>query len=242
MSGRGKITGKAERFVLEYLRDCNAAQAAIRAGYSAKGAKVQGHRLMKRPEIAAQIAAHAAKVAQGPELTPERVRRELARIAFADPRKLYDENGNLRPVHELDDDTAAAVAAIEHEELFEGRGRDREQVGTVRKLKQWDKNKALDIASRVLGMAKDPLPFAFAGGLTIIIDENAEPWRDRDAIQATPPHLAPDEFPVRRLHLGDAERGERTPEPRPFPPAPEPRPTGEVLNGSAPVPRYEIED
>ena len=40
-------TPKQLRFVEEYLRDLNATQAAIRAGYSPKTAKVQGCQMLK---------------------------------------------------------------------------------------------------------------------------------------------------------------------------------------------------
>ena len=40
-----KLTAKQLRFMLEYLVDMNATQAAIRAGYSQKTAKEQGHPL-----------------------------------------------------------------------------------------------------------------------------------------------------------------------------------------------------
>ena len=36
------LTPKQRLFALEWTKDCNATQAAIRAGYSVKGAKVQG--------------------------------------------------------------------------------------------------------------------------------------------------------------------------------------------------------
>jgi phage terminase small subunit len=40
------LTPKQRLFALEWSKDCNATQAAIRAGYSAKGADVQGHKLL----------------------------------------------------------------------------------------------------------------------------------------------------------------------------------------------------
>lgn len=40
--GESKLTDKQKRFIEEYLVDLNATQAAIRAGYSAKTADVQG--------------------------------------------------------------------------------------------------------------------------------------------------------------------------------------------------------
>jgi hypothetical protein len=58
------------------------------------------------------------------EITPERVMMELARIAFFDPRELYDANGDLLPPHKLTDDAAAAVAGLKVETRMVGRGDD----------------------------------------------------------------------------------------------------------------------
>ena len=46
-----KLTPKQVRFVQEYLIDLNAAQAAIRAGYSAKTAQVIGHENLDLPVV-----------------------------------------------------------------------------------------------------------------------------------------------------------------------------------------------
>ena len=42
-------------FVAEYLVDCNATQAAIRAGYSARTAASQGARLLRNVKVMAAI-------------------------------------------------------------------------------------------------------------------------------------------------------------------------------------------
>ncbi|MBN9520201.1 terminase small subunit [bacterium] len=86
------------------------------------------------------------------EVTIERVKQEYARLAFLDIRKAFDENGNLKLVHELDDDTAAAIAGLDVEELWEGRGEDRENIGRLRKIKLSDKRGALDSLATHLGM------------------------------------------------------------------------------------------
>src|SRR5215469_13597354 len=49
------MTPKQARFIDEYLVDLNATQAAIRAGYSAKTAEVQGCRLLRNAQIASEI-------------------------------------------------------------------------------------------------------------------------------------------------------------------------------------------
>lgn len=104
---------KHERFAREYVKDSNATQAAIRAGYSKKTAGSQGFDLLKKPEIGARVAELTQRTLQQADITAERVMLELARLAFADERKLWDANGKLKAPHELDDDTAAAVSSME---------------------------------------------------------------------------------------------------------------------------------
>jgi phage terminase small subunit len=114
--------------------------------------KTEASRLERRPHIQARINALKLPLIRKHQLNAERVSEELARLAFFNPKSVYREDGSLIPVHELEDDAAAAVASIEHVEEFQGRGQDREQVGYTKKLKFWDKNSALDKAMRHLGM------------------------------------------------------------------------------------------
>lgn len=46
-----RMTDKQKRFAEEYLKDCNATQAAIRCGYSPKTAKQQGQRLLTNADL-----------------------------------------------------------------------------------------------------------------------------------------------------------------------------------------------
>lgn len=49
------MTPQKEIFILEYLKDLNATQAAARAGYSEKTAYSQGQRLLKDVEVSAAV-------------------------------------------------------------------------------------------------------------------------------------------------------------------------------------------
>lgn len=59
-----KLTPKQQKFVGEYLVDLNATQAAIRAGYSAKTAKVVGCQNLTKPNIAAAVQAAKLKLSE----------------------------------------------------------------------------------------------------------------------------------------------------------------------------------
>jgi len=151
-----KLTAKQQVFVQEYLVDLNATQAAIRAGYSPKSARAYGAENLTKPDIAAALQEAMQKREERTEITQDMVLREYAKLAFLDPRRFYDDDGNLLPVKDLPDDVAAALASMEV--VFERDGEDdkgRPQFAAVRKIKFSDKKAALDSIARHLGMFKD---------------------------------------------------------------------------------------
>jgi len=145
------VTPKQKRFIDEYLIDLNATQAAIRAGYAESSAMDVGRRLVRKSPIQSEISRRQSQGQEKAIVTREQVLRELVAIGMSDVRKLYEEDGNLKPITELDDATAASIAGIETVTEVSGRGEDRE-VSYVRKVKRFDKNKALELLGRHLGL------------------------------------------------------------------------------------------
>lgn len=68
-----ELTLKMGRFVVEYLKDCNGTQAAIRAGYSENCAAQQAYENLRKPEIAQKIQEHMDYVAASLDITAHRV-------------------------------------------------------------------------------------------------------------------------------------------------------------------------
>lgn len=155
-SGKDNAEHKRKLFVEAYLANGNnATQAAIQAGYSAKTAHVAGGRLLKHVEVSTLLEQRRTAVLSKLELTTESVLRSLAQAVHFDPRKLYDEQGNLKPIPELDDDTAMALSGFEVMEE-KGSGPDRGKVvGYTKKVKWLDKNAARDQAMKHLGMFRE---------------------------------------------------------------------------------------
>lgn len=101
---------------------------------------------------------------QHDSVTQDMVVRELAGIAFFDIRKLFNGDGSLKRVQDLDGATAAAIASIEVVEIGPGG-----QLELGKKFKSPEKLKALDLLGTHLGMfakkaddAPDPLRKALA--------------------------------------------------------------------------------
>jgi phage terminase small subunit len=144
------MTPKQERFVAEYLVDLNATQAAIRAGYSPKVANREGTRLLSNAVIAAAVAektqAQLAKV----DITAERVKARLATLAFVDPRKFFNADGTIKPITDLDEDTAASIAQFEvikkNAEAGDG------HMDTVHKVRLVDSTKPLNTLAEHFGL------------------------------------------------------------------------------------------
>lgn len=144
------MTPKQERFVAEYLVDLNATQAAIRCGYSEKTAYSQGQRLLKHVEVSAAIAGKTEKQLGKVAVTAERVKERLAALAFSDIRDFYLPDGNLKPLHKLTSDQAAAIAGFEiiKKNAVAGDGK----IDTVHKIKIADQLKALEMLGKHFGL------------------------------------------------------------------------------------------
>lgn len=78
--------------------------------------------------------------------------REAKLIARADIRDAYDEHGRLLPMKDMPEHLARAIASVEVDELFEGVGKDREQVGVTKKVKFWNKDKMVETLGKQVGL------------------------------------------------------------------------------------------
>lgn len=147
-----RLTPKQALFVSEILIDGNASAAARRAGYSERTARQIGDENLSKPDIAEAIAKAQAKRLERNEITAERVLAELARVAFFDVRKLLNPDGTMKPLDQLDDDTAAAIAGLDLAEICDAEGAP---IGVLKKIKIADKLTALDKLARHLGLLQD---------------------------------------------------------------------------------------
>lgn len=149
------LNEKQRRFAHEYLKDQNATQAAIRAGYSKKTAASQGHDLLKHPEIKQVLASKLAKIEEKAEFTAELAIRQLERMVMFDVRKLFHPNGQPKEITELDDETATVVAGLDVVEQYEGSGADRQFTGYLKKYKLSDRLSAVNTALKMFGKLSD---------------------------------------------------------------------------------------
>jgi phage terminase small subunit len=164
------LTPKQEAFCREYLIDLNGTQAAIRAGYSAKGAHVQAAQLLSNPKVQAFANKLKADRSERTEITADRVLLEIGRLAFADIRNVFDEKGNLLPVHLLPAEIAASVSSIEVV-TSKVPGGGPSEVEHTAKIKFWDKRGSLELLGKHLKMFTDKVEHSGQIGLESLIAE-----------------------------------------------------------------------
>jgi len=169
MAGRPKnerlpheLTDQMIRFCHEYALDYNATQAAIRAGYSTKGAKQVGSRLLKHPGVREYFDRMEATRLGRLAVTADRIRNELAKIAFANMDDFVTVENNqvkLNNFSGMSRENKAAIAEV---------GQKSGKV-TEKWLKFHSKTQSLELLGKTLGMFTDKTEHSGPGGGAIPI-------------------------------------------------------------------------
>jgi phage terminase small subunit len=168
----GKLTPRQERFVEEYIIDLNATQAAIRAGYAAKDADVQGPRLLGNVGVSRAVASLKAKRAAETGITAERVLAELALLAFSDHTHFeVDGKGAVTLAKGAPAGAHRAVSSIKRKISSIGMGADADGDGPIVQaeveIKLWDKPGMLRLAGRHVGLFPDRMELTGKDGVPL---------------------------------------------------------------------------
>lgn len=95
-----KLTDKQELFAREYLKDLNATQAAIRAGYSVKSAQEQASRLLSNIMVQSRISELKADRNEEVGIDAAYVLRRLVEIDQMDVLDILNDEGGIKPISE----------------------------------------------------------------------------------------------------------------------------------------------
>lgn len=143
------LTDKQELFCQRYLIDFNATKAAKEAGYSEDTAYAIGWENLRKPEIQQRIAEIRIETGRSFNISRERIAQELALIAFGDTKVIFDENGSLKSPEEWSDE--GRIISSYEESVTEFGDEKTGGTKTSKKVKQWDKIKAIEALNRLMG-------------------------------------------------------------------------------------------
>lgn len=133
---------RRKKFVAAYIEDPHATRAAMAAGCPKTGARTQGSRFLRHPDVRAAIDAHFAKIAMG----SDEILAELAHVArgnMANYASWGPSGVSIRKSDDLTDDLTAAVAELSEKDT---------EFGKELKFKLHGKVDALNSLARIKGL------------------------------------------------------------------------------------------
>lgn len=148
--------------------DMDPTKAALAIGVSQEQAREWGRMMLKSVPVRQALHAQIRAQIEITQITPVRWLQEVARIALTEPdlREYYNEDGTLKPIREWTEEMAAHVQEIETDEIWRGRGDDREHAGLTRKLKLRPKSiklTALELVAKYYKLIQDELHVLVTG-------------------------------------------------------------------------------
>lgn len=162
-----KMTDKQKFFCREYLRDFNATQAAIRAGYSHKTARFIASELLTKPNIQEQIKKAADDINERTNNDIERIITELQIVAFGCLKDVADwgQAGlTIKDSEELEDE--ARIVS----EISETKTSTKDDVTTSTiKIKLHDKLRALEMLGKYHKIFTDKVEHGFDKPVEIVM-------------------------------------------------------------------------
>lgn len=164
-----KLTDKQELFAREFVKDLNATQAVIRAGFSERSARNQAHRLMTNDDILARIAELKKDRNNQVGVDAAYVLRRLVEIDQMDVLDIVRDDLSLKPVTEWPPVWRRYISGFDVAEMFEYAGEDggKELAGILKKIKWPDKVKNLELLGKHVDVQAFKEKTEISGGITV---------------------------------------------------------------------------
>ena len=169
-------------FCIEYLKDFNATQAAIRAGYSKKTAQQMGSENLAKPVIQQEISIQVKEMLAKAKIPLEKqIFDYWLKRAMYDVTEIIDLHGNLKITEEHLREKGLHVCIDGIEQRINAKGE------TYIKYKFADKDKAVEMLQRYIGMIKEEPQINITNNtqmvdLKAIILNQAKSPKDRERI------------------------------------------------------------
>ena len=150
--GNGKLTPKQQRFVDEYLKDLNATQACIRAGYSKKTAEVIGCNQLSKVKIQQAVQERRNELQAKAQIDQEGIIKRYMMLTDYHITDFFNDDGTMKPLSEIPKEKLYAIQGFKTE-VKKMKLSDEEIVETlIKEFKLSTKRDALDSLARHLGM------------------------------------------------------------------------------------------
>lgn len=166
-----QLTIKQEKACQKYI-EIGDKSAAYRFAYNCSKMKPESinrkaHEFFDKVKIRSRVEELQKEVAKRNDLTIDEIIRELKTMIFFNPKELFNENGTLKKIPELDSDAAKAISSIDVLEVFQGGNLKRST-----KLRFHNKLDAIEKMAKHLGFYEKDAPTNSPNKTVIILPDN----------------------------------------------------------------------
>lgn len=145
-----KLTPKQELFAQTYIKTGNASEA-YRESYNVKSKSdntinVNASKMLSDTKISLRIEELKKQLEKKHDITKDKILNHLCNIAFLDINSLADEDGNIKNINDLDEDTRKVLQGAEFKTLGSGA-----MATTTLSYRLSDKLKAIEMINKMLG-------------------------------------------------------------------------------------------
>jgi phage terminase small subunit len=148
------LTPRQILFCQRYVLDFNGTQSykEIYKDVDNLVAAASASRLLTNGNIIKYISKLKEDASNSLRITRESLLNLTKGLAYYDPRKFFNEDGSLKQIKELDEETAFALSSFEITEEKGGDGQGNQvTLGYTKKFKTSDRKAAIDILNKMLG-------------------------------------------------------------------------------------------
>lgn len=110
------LTDQQKSFCLEYMKDFNGYQAALRAGYSERSAQEQSSRLLSKDKVQLYLNELKKSNNQKHEKLADEIVAELKKIGFSDIKSFLDTDNSIKDISQLPSSLTTCVESIKKTE------------------------------------------------------------------------------------------------------------------------------
>lgn len=152
------LSSRQQLFVLGVIRHGDPIQAAIEAGINEASARRMADRWMTHPDhihLQNLIKEAQAKKREQAGFDAKKIVEELARVAFFNPKRILNDDGELLNLRDMPDEVAASIKKfrVSHRMGIDGNGEPARI--RVTEIEFWSKLDALKQMAQHLGLLKD---------------------------------------------------------------------------------------
>ena len=145
---KSPLTPKQRLFALEYIKDFNATQAAVRSGYSKKTAKQVGSRLLTNIDIFSDICRNMEERLNQVKVDNAYVLRRLVEVDRMDIADIFNDDFSLKPLTDWPEAWRRTLSGLDVKESMEMGEDGTPKLAILKKIRWPDKLKNLELMGK----------------------------------------------------------------------------------------------